>query len=318
MTVRTLSVLMPNYNHSRYLAEAITGIATQSRPPDEFLILDDASTDNSLEVIAPFLNQFPFIRLIRHEHNQGVIVACQRLFAEARGDYVFSGAADDIRLPGFFQSTFELIEEFPQAGLVFGIVGMIDDQGRRLMTGSASRWHDALYADPPRFLREYLAVERPSHSACAGTIYRRDAIQEVGGFRADLGSWADTFAFRAIGLKYGVCYLPQEVVQARILAGSFSHQSSIQPWKMLDLISRAEAVMRSAEFRDRFPSDHVRQWRRDFRWQVIRDYFLGPEVPNAPRPSFLRRNLRRLPRLMSTISMFFYRGDACYDGTHRD
>jgi hypothetical protein len=86
----------------------------------------------------------------------------------------------------------------------------------------------------------------------------------------------------------------------------------------LDLIARAEAVMSSAEFRDRFPSDYVRQWRRDFRWQVIRDFFLGPEVPQSPRPSFFARNLRRLPRLMSTISMFFYRGNACYDGDHRD
>lgn len=306
----SLSVLMPNYNHARYLADAILGIATQSRPPDEFLILDDASTDNSLEVIAPFLERFPFIRLIRHERNQGVIKASQRLFAEARGDYVFAAAADDIRMPGFFQNAWQLVERFPNAGLVFGIVEMVDDTGQHVMTGAASRWHEPMYADPRQFLHDYLEVERPSHSACAGTIYRRDAIDEVGGYRADLGSWSDSFAFRAIGLKYGVCYLPVEVVRARILVGSFSHQSSIQPRKMLDLIARAEAAMSSPQFRDRFPAEHVRKWRRDFRWQVIRDYFLGPESP-GPRPSFFQRNFRRLPRLFNTLSMFFYRGDVC-------
>lgn len=309
MTAPTLSVLMPNYNHSRYLAEAIRGIATQSRVPDEFLILDDASTDDSLAVIAPFLEQFPFIRLIRHERNQGVIVASQRLFAEARGDYVFAAAADDIRLPNFFERAQSMIERFPQAGLVFGIVDLIDAEGHHLLTGAASQWHEPLYADPQRFLREYLAVERPTHSACSATIYRRDAIQEVGGYRADLGSWADTFAFRAIGLKYGVCYLAADVVQGRMLEGSFSHQTSVQPRKMLDLVARAKAVMSSPEFRDRFPPDHVRQWSRDFRWQVIRDYFLGPEVQGRPRPSFLIRNVRRLPRLMNTLKLFFYPGD---------
>ncbi len=85
MSTPALSVVMPNYNHSRYLADAVTGIAGQSRPPDEFLILDDASTDDSLQVIEPFLNRFPFIRLIRHERNCGGTAACARLFAEARG-----------------------------------------------------------------------------------------------------------------------------------------------------------------------------------------------------------------------------------------
>lgn len=309
MTSPTLSVLMPNYNHAAYLAEAIAGIVGQSRPPDEFLILDDASRDNSLDVITPFLDQYPFIRLIRHERNQGVNAACQRLFAEARGDYVFSAAADDIRLPDFFQNAMSMAERFPQAGLVFGIVSTIDEQGRELFSSALSRWQEACYADPQRFLREYLAVERPSHSATSAAIYRRDAMQEVGGYRADLGPWADTFAFRAIGLKYGVCYLPVEGVQSRVIVGSYSHQTRVQPWKTLDLIARAVSTMQSPEFSDRFPVEHVRQWQRDYRWQVIRDYFLGPETMGRPRPSFVFRNLRRLPRLLSTLRMFLYQGD---------
>lgn len=79
MNRRTLSAVMPNYNHGRYLAEAIKGIAEQSRPPDEFLILDDASTDNSVQVIQPFLQRFPFLRLIRLDCNGGVLAAVERL-----------------------------------------------------------------------------------------------------------------------------------------------------------------------------------------------------------------------------------------------
>ena len=190
----TLAVLMPNYNHARYLADAIAGIATQSRPPDEFLILDDGSTDNSLEIIEPYLKQYPFLRLIRHERNRGVIAANQRLFAEARGDLLFAAAADDVRLPGFFARAVQMAERFPQAGLVFGAVGMIDQEGRRLGRIAVRRWQEPLYADPQRFLREYLMVELPAHSLCSGTIYSREALLEAGGFRPDLGSWAATFA----------------------------------------------------------------------------------------------------------------------------
>ena len=82
---------------------------------------------------------------------------------------------------------------------------------------------------------------------------------------------------------------------------------------MLDLIARSAVVMRSEPFRDRFPVEYVRQWQRAFRWQVIRDYFLGPEVVDRPRPSFFVRNLRRVPRLLRTLGLFLYPGDrSCY------
>jgi glycosyltransferase involved in cell wall biosynthesis len=299
---------MPNYNHARYLADAIVGIAAQSRPPDEFLILDDGSTDDSLEVIAPCLARFPFLRLIRHERNCGVIAAHERLFAEARGDLLFAAAADDVRLPGFFARALTMAEQFPQAGLVCGAVGMIDEAGRRLGRIDVRRWREPLYADPPRFLQEYLMVELPAHSLCSGTIYRRDALHEAGGYRPDLGSWSDTFAFRAIGLKYGVCYLADEVVQFRKLAGSFSQQSVAQPRKLLEIIARAESWMRSAEFRERFPEDYVRRWRSACRRQVLWDYVLGPDSGTLPRRSFWGRNLRRLPRACRALWLLS-RGD---------
>lgn len=313
MPAPTLSVVLPNYNHGHYLAEAILGIATQSRPPDEFLILDDGSTDNSLEIIQPFLGRFPFLRLVRHEQNRGIVASVERLVSEARGDYLFAAAADDVRLPGFFARAMELAERFPAAGLVFGMVRMIDPDDRDLGLGEASRWHEPLYADPPRFLQEFLRVERPSQGVGSGTIFRRAALLEAGVYRPELGSWSDTFAFRAVGLKDGVCYLPQEVVHIRVLSGSYSQQTNADPRRTLDLIARGEYMMKSARFRDRFPADYVREWRQAYRWQVIRDYFLGPEVPDRPRPSFLLRNLRRLPRVPRTLSLFFYRGDlSCY------
>lgn len=303
MSSLTLSVLMPNYNHGRYLAEAITGIITQSRPPDEFLILDDASTDNSVEVIESFLDRLPGLRLIRHEQNRGVIAAHERLFAEARGDLVFAAAVDDVRLPGFFERVMQMAEQWPQAGLFFGAVGMIDETGRRLGTIDVRRWQVPLYADPQRFLREYLMVELPTHSVCSGTIYRRAALSEVGGYRPELGSWSDTFAFRAIGLKDGVCYLADEVAQFRKLPGSFSQQSGARPRELLAVMARAASLMRSAEFQDRFPAAYVRRWQRLCRWQILWDYVLGADPAGQPRPPFWRRNWRRLPRAWHALRL---------------
>ncbi len=314
MDSTTLTAVMPNYNHARYLREAIESIAAQSRPPDEFLILDDASTDHSLQIIEPYLGQYPFIRLIRHERNQGVIASLQRLFEEARGDYLFSAAADDIRLPGFFERAMQMAAKYPQAGLVFGAMGIIDPEGKQVDQVAPRRWHQPLYAEPERFLREYLMVELPSNAACGSTVYRRDVLMEVGGFLDELGSWSDTFAFRAIGLKYGVCYVPHELARWRRQEGSFSQQKSAQPKAMLDIIARAAHLMESEELRDRFPAAYVRAWRRAFRWQVIREHYLGPVLAGQPLPSRTRRLLQGLPRLLSTLRLHWYRGDvSCYD-----
>ncbi len=319
MTAPTLSAVMPNYNHASYLCEAIESIAEQSRPPDEFLILDDASTDNSLDVIDPYLERFPFIRLIRHESNQGVVAAHQRLFAEARGDYVFGAAADDIRSTGFFERAMRIVEQHPEAGLVFGVVGIVDPQGQPVDRISVRQWNEPLYAAPERFMQEYLMVELPSHSACSGTIYRRDALMEVGGYRDELGSWSDTFAVRAIGLKYGACYLPDEVARFRRLEGSYSQQAGARPRAILDIIARAEYLMKSDEFRDRFPAVYVQQWQRAFRRQVVREFYLGSTPAGQPRRSRLSRLVRGLPRLVPAVSLCCYSGDlSCYANAGRD
>ncbi len=305
----TLSAVMPNYNHGRYLAEAVAGIATQSRPPDELIVLDDASTDDSVRVIEPLVDRFPFMRLIRLERNGGVLAAIERLLAEARGDYVFFAAADDVRMPGFFERAMAMAQQYPQAGLVCGGVSLIDEADRHLGYFGVRRWNEPLYADPRRFLEEYLLSEVPSHSLSSASIYRRDALLEVGGYRPELGSWADSFAVRAIGLKRGICYVPMEAVRVRMLARSFSHQTATQPRRLLDIIARAERLMQSEEFRDVFPAHYVCHWTRSYRYRTVRDFFLGPEPAGGRRPSFLVRNFRRLPRLLPALALWLYRGD---------
>lgn len=314
MSEPTLSVVLPNYNHSRYLNEAVETIVSQSRGPDEFLILDDASTDNSLEIIEGLARRFPQIRIIRHEENRGVVEANRRLFEEAHGDYLYAGAADDIRLPGFFEAAMDMAKRYPQAGLIFGQVGIVLENEEQVGLIGVGRWQEPLYADPQRFLCEYLETELASHSPCSGTIYRTDALREAGCYRADLGSWSDTFAFRAIGLKYGVCHIPQEVVRFRKSIGSFSHTSAMEPRRQLDTIARAAELMRSAEFREIFPADHVRRWIRQYRRLIVWNDFLGDDRAEKQRPGFFIRNLRRLPRLPRALRLAFYRpAPTCYN-----
>jgi glycosyltransferase involved in cell wall biosynthesis len=310
MGALTLSVAMPNYNHAEYLPRAIEGIVNQTRPPDEFLILDDGSTDNSVEVIESYARRHPVIRFHRNERNAGLVAAHQQLYELAKCDYLFSAAADDERYPQFFEVAMQLAEQHPEAGVVFGQMVIADAAGNEQATIGASRWHKPLFASPQRYLEEFLDVEPPMHAANAATIFRRDAFEEAGWLRAELGSFSDTLAVRAIALKYGACYAPQKFCSWRRVPGSFSGDTARDGRRSLDIIARADRLMRSPEFADRFPTDYVDRWQRAQRRQVIWNYFLGDDGQLADRPSFLVRNLKRLPRLPETLRLMFYRGDS--------
>lgn len=304
-----LSVAMPNYNHAAFLPAAIESVVAQSRPPDEFLILDDASTDDSISIIEDYAARYPIIRVFRNAQNRGVHAAHQRLFEMAQGDFLYGAAADDDRYPTFFERAMEMAERHQECGLVFGAMHVMNRDGDYLTTIQVDRWKTARYVSPAEYLRDYLEVEPPLHSLTVSTIFRRAALAEVGWLRPELGSFADTFAARAIALKHGACYVPEPFSKWRRMAGSVSQSTTREARKMLDLSAAICQCMLSPEFRDRFPREHVTRWRRRLRRQVLWHTLLGEsdESPGA-RPNFLVRNFRRLARIPRLIPLCFYSG----------
>ncbi len=306
----TLSVAMPNYNHAQFLPRAIEGIVGQTRPPDEFLILDDASTDNSVEIIESYAAQYPFIHVVKSDRNLGVIAAHETLYRMAAGDYLYSAAADDDRYPRFFELAMQAIDRFPAAGLVFGKMVTLDETGQEVAETQARCWQETVFASPERFLHEFLEREPAMQAMTGATIFQRAAFEEVGWCRPELGSFADTFAARAIALKYGACYVPERFYRWHRMGGSFSDQTNRNAQRGLDIIARAEKLMRSAEFADRFPTSYVRSWAWHQRCQTIWNFVLGAqEAHSDKRPAFWKRNLHRLPRLLAAANLFFYKGD---------
>lgn len=120
MSKPTIATVMPNYNHAAYLPAAIESVLSQTRPPDEFLIFDDASTDNSVEVIRSYAGDNPTIRLIQGTVNIGVHAAHRRLFELATCDYIDPMAADDLRYPRCYELALAMAEQYPRAGILFG------------------------------------------------------------------------------------------------------------------------------------------------------------------------------------------------------
>src|SRR5277367_3518617 len=110
----TVSVLLPNYNHAHFIGTALSALAAQTRPPHEILVIDDASTDDSLAVIESFMDELPQLRILRNPRNLGVNGALNRGLTEARGSHIVSSAADDWLEPEFVARLSEALAAHPE------------------------------------------------------------------------------------------------------------------------------------------------------------------------------------------------------------
>ena len=132
MKLPTLSVVMANYNHAHYLPDTLQAIVDQSYQPMEMIIIDDASTDNSVEIIEGFARKYPMIKLFRHEKNRGPYESEVHAMQYAKGDFLITAAADDLVFPGLFERSAKLLNQYPHAGICTSVTLKIDEHNRVL------------------------------------------------------------------------------------------------------------------------------------------------------------------------------------------
>ncbi len=111
----TLSVVMLVYNGEKYLRESIQSVLDQTFKDFELIIINDGSTDGSLEVIRSF--EDPRIRLIDNQVNRGIPYSRNLGLKEARGDFLTWTDCDDINLPERFEKQLNFMENRPQFGV---------------------------------------------------------------------------------------------------------------------------------------------------------------------------------------------------------
>ncbi len=254
----TLSVIVPNYNHAAFLPEALEGILSQSFRPMEVIAVDDGSTDNSIEVIERFIQEFPIVRLIRNEQNRGVIFSTSRGLELASGDYVYFAAADDLVLPGFFEKSMNLLSRHPYAGLSSAIVEGERD-GMRIPVSLNDISLNDCFLPPLDCIR--LLRRRGSWMGGNSTVFRRGALIEAGGFLPELGPLCDVFVEMVIALKHGVCYIPALLSVQRLYTSSYSAVIRSNLDTHVRLYSQAAHLMRTT-YKELFPPDFIDAWEK--------------------------------------------------------
>ena len=124
----SLSVVIANRNDSKYLPRCIRSIVSQDVKPDEFILIDDESTDDSIEVIRREIAGHPFARLEINPKNLGGVQTANLGLRMAKCKFVLFMGANDFILPRHFSRMKAALERYPQAGLWSAMVWLVDGE----------------------------------------------------------------------------------------------------------------------------------------------------------------------------------------------
>jgi glycosyltransferase involved in cell wall biosynthesis len=132
MSIPKVSVLMPNYNCEKYIAEAIESILDQSFTDFEFIIIDDCSTDGSWKIIQEYAEKDARINAMKNEENLKICKTLNRGIEIAKGEYIARMDSDDIAKPEWLEKVFQEIVSDSNIGICGANFDVIDSKGKKI------------------------------------------------------------------------------------------------------------------------------------------------------------------------------------------
>ena len=127
--VPLVSIIVPVFNGERYLRESLDSIAAQTYPQIEILVMDDASSDSTPDIIASYGDQ---VRYCRQEKNKGQFENVNDGIEMAKGEYIAVYHADDIYRPSIVECEVAFFDRWPSVGAVFCLDMFIDSRGHEV------------------------------------------------------------------------------------------------------------------------------------------------------------------------------------------
>jgi len=140
-----VSILIPLYNHDRYITQCLDSILNDPYPAKEIIILDDGSTDNSVQVVKEWYSKnrekIAGRFELKNQNNHGLCATLNKLVNLAKGDYIALLASDDHLLPGGIQARVDYLEKHNDKMAVFGDCIVIDSNDKLIYKSGIENLH---------------------------------------------------------------------------------------------------------------------------------------------------------------------------------
>jgi len=208
----TVSVVIPTWNGRELLDAALASLRGQSLPPDEVIVVDNGSTDGTVEHVRA---QWPAVTVLALPENTGFAAATNRGIERASGEFV-ALVNNDVELhPDFLRELVTALSADPGAASAAAKMLRLDDRGVIDATGDTLRWSGvALQRGQGEADRGQYDAPGRVFSACAGAaMYRRSVFDEVGPFDEAFFAYLEDvdWGFRAQLLGRGCVYVPSAI-----------------------------------------------------------------------------------------------------------
>lgn len=214
-----VSVICLCYNHERFVQEAIESVLKQTYGNTRLIVVDDASTDNSVEVIKQLVSKHPSIEFLPLQQNQGNCKAFNKGLALAKGEYVIDLAADDLLFPSRIETgVHELQQSGKEYGVHFSDAELISETGTHLSFHSGRFPHATI---PQGDIYKELIGR---YFICPPTVMcTREVLNELNGYDESLTYEDFDFWIRS-SRKFKYVYSPIVLVKKRITANAMANE----------------------------------------------------------------------------------------------
>ena len=175
-----VSVLIPSYNHAEYVAETIYSIWQQSYTQVEIVVVDDCSTDNSVEILKSLENRSPIsMQLYENERNLGPRATVSRALELSRGDLIIPFASDDLLAPDRLDRQIQQFRDNPDLKILYGN-GYVIRNEQKIKKIHSPEVKTLLSSEPRDILRYLYTHPSPFFLQCA--LISKDFLQVVGAY----------------------------------------------------------------------------------------------------------------------------------------
>jgi len=213
MSTPLVSVIIPNYNHARFLEKRIQSVLDQTFQDLEVIILDDASTDNSREIIEGYRSHPKVVHIEYNESNGGTpFKQWNKGVRLARGAYIWIAESDDYADERFLEVMVSHLDFDPQLGLVNCQSWIVDDQDR--VTGlyprysGNDRWTYSYRNNGQNECENFLISSCTIPNASA-VLCRRDAYLNTGQANESFQECGDWWMWVKILMVSDICFIAQ-------------------------------------------------------------------------------------------------------------
>lgn len=209
-----VSIITPTYNRERFIGEAVESVLDQTFADFELLIVDDGSTDSTVERLRQY-REDPRVQYF-HQENQGQSIARNHALQHARGEFICFLDSDNAWVPDKLERQFAAFEETPDVDVVYGDIITIDEAGTELSRDNMRR-HSGFIA---------LQMLKDNCVSMNTAMARRRCFDELGGMSGKRRVADDYDLWLRFSARYRFRYIPEYLAYYRVMDDQISSDKS--------------------------------------------------------------------------------------------